>query len=195
MNSDTSPQAGGTIQASGLSEQEAPPPLITTPAVEAQRAGAALHSETRVPLQLREGAEGTFTWGAYFQAIGILIALLALLWLVLRLIRKVGAGRFLPANGGFTRRDLRLEAQLPLGRNRSLYVVRYLGKRLLLGVTEQRITLLDLDGTDDTEGDVPHDERKISDFRQLLEQASAEGSSGASGGAAASGTGAGGSGR
>lgn len=65
------------MQASGLSEQEAPPPLITTPAVEAQRAGAALHSETRVPLQLREGAEGTFTWGAYFQAIGILIALLA----------------------------------------------------------------------------------------------------------------------
>ena len=97
MNSDTSLQAGGMIRASGLSEQEGLPPLITTPAVEAQRAGAALHSETRVPHQLQEGAEGSFTWGAYFQAIGILIALLALFWLVLRLIRKVGAGRFLPA--------------------------------------------------------------------------------------------------
>lgn len=195
MSSGTSPRAEGMIRTSGLSEQEGRPPLITTPAVEAQRAGVALHSETRVPHQSREGTEGVFTWGAYFQAIGILIALLMLFWLVLRLIRKVGAGRFLPASGGFTRQDLRLEAQLPLGRNRSLFVVRYLGKRLLLGVTEQRITLLDFDGTDDTEGDVPHDERKISDFRQLLEQTSAEGSSDATGDAVASGTGAGGSGR
>lgn len=189
-----SPQAGGLLRTSGPTDEEANAPLISTPAVEAQRGGATLHSETRMP-PASDGPGETFTWGAYFQAIGILIALLALFWFVLRLIRKVGAGRFLPASGGFSRRDLQLEAQLPLGRNRSLYVVRYLGKRLLLGVTEQQVTLLDSDGTDDTEGDISHDERKVSDFRRVLEQTSADGVSGAAGGAVAAGSGAGGSGR
>ncbi len=185
MNSEMPPRSGGEIREEGT-------PLITTPAVEAQRAESSLHSETRVPHLPLEGAGGTFAWGAYFQAIGILIALLVLFWFVLRLIRKVGAGRFLPANTGFTRRDLRLEAQLPLGRNRSLYVVRYLDKRLLLGVTEQRITLLD---TDDTEGDTPHDECKVSEFRRVLEQTSADCAAGVSGDGSASGSGSGGAGR
>ena len=89
MNSEMPPRSGGEIREEGT-------PLITTPAVEAQRAESSLHSETRVPHLPLEGAGGTFAWGAYFQAIGILIALLVLFWFVLRLIRKVGAGRFLP---------------------------------------------------------------------------------------------------
>ena len=176
-------------------ESSAGIPLITTPAVEAQRAEASLHSETQTPRLPLEGSGDTFTWGAYFQAIGILIALLALFWFVLRLIRKVGSGRFLPTASSFSRRDLGLEAQLPLGRDQSLQVVRYLDKRLLLGVTEQQITLLDSDEIIDREGDTPHDEHKISEFRRILEKSSADSDAGGSGSADPSGSGTGRSGR
>ena len=109
---------------------------ITTPAISAQR-------QTAESVGLPEGPvpDSAFTWGGYFQAIGILLVLLLALWYILRLVRRVGGGRFLPPSA-LPRQSLRTEAQLALGRGKGLVVVRFLNKRLLLGVTEQQINLL-----------------------------------------------------
>ncbi len=85
---------------------------------------------------------GTFSWEGYFTAIGSLLILLALLWALVWVLRKSGKFNFIPRPGAFPRDGLRIESQLPLGPRKGLVVVRYLDKRLLLGVTEQQITLL-----------------------------------------------------
>lgn len=83
-----------------------------------------------------------FSWGGYFQAIGFMCLLLALLWFAVWVVRRSGKFAFLPMPGALPRDALRMEAQLPLGAKKNLLVVRFLNKRLLLGVTDQRITLL-----------------------------------------------------
>lgn len=83
-----------------------------------------------------------FSWGGYFQAVGFMCLLLALLWLAVWTVRRSGKFRFLPMPGALPRDALRMEAQLPLGAKKNLVVVRFLNRRLLLGVTDQRITLL-----------------------------------------------------
>ncbi len=83
-----------------------------------------------------------FTWGGYFQSIGILLLLLAALWGLVWLLRRYGRFNFIPKPGAFPHNGLRMEAQLPLGPRKGLTVVRFLDKRLLLGVTEHQITLL-----------------------------------------------------
>jgi flagellar protein FliO/FliZ len=101
-----------------------------------------------------------FSWSGYIQAVGVLFLLVGLLWLALWAVRRHGGlFRAVPGAGGFSRDDLRLEAQLPVGPRKGLMVVRFLNKRLLLGVTDQQITLLteqDLDhehGSDDATSD------------------------------------------
>jgi flagellar biosynthetic protein FliO len=106
----------------------------------------------------------SFAWGGYFQAIGILILLLAGLWLALRLVRRFGGGRFLPAASPLPRQALRLEAQLPLGQHKSIVVVRFLNKRLALGVTDRQITFL-------TEAEVQGVEIYPANFQTVMEKA------------------------
>ncbi len=103
-----------------------------------QVAGEAANQAATAPLAM----ESAFTWGGYFQAIGTLLILLALLWGVVWLVRRYGRFNFLPKPGAFPRDGLRLESQLPLGPRKGLMVVRFLNKRLLLGVTDHQITLL-----------------------------------------------------
>lgn len=107
-----------------------------------------------------------FTWGGYVQALGILFVLLAVLCLTLWAARRFGRFRFLPRSGGLPREALFMEAQLPLGPRRGLMVVRFLNKRLLLGVTEQRITLL----SEEQAEHVEH-EPDGADFQHLMENA------------------------
>ncbi len=87
-------------------------------------------------------SDASFTWGGYFQSIGILMILLAALWVVVWFLRKYGRFNFIPRPGSFPHDGLRLEAQLPLGPKKGLAVVRFLNKRLLVGITDQQITLL-----------------------------------------------------
>lgn len=87
-------------------------------------------------------AQTTFSWMGYFQAIGILFLLLAALWFAVWCIRRYGKFNFLPRPGALPKDSLIMEAQLPLGPKKGLMVVRFLDKRLLLGVTEHQITLL-----------------------------------------------------
>lgn len=107
--------------------------------------------------------DSVFTWGGYFQAIGVLLLLLALLWGVVWLVRKYGKFNFLPQPGALPRDALRLEAQLPLGPKRSLVVVRFLNKRVLLGVTDHQITLLQEAGE--------HHEHDSTEFEEVMEKA------------------------
>ncbi len=105
---------------------------------------AAKISPTGTPSSLASSGLGqpAFNWSGYIQAIGILCILLAALWLLVWLVRRYGKFNFLPRPGGLPRDALIMEAQLPLGPRKGLMVVRFLNKRLLLGVTEHQITLL-----------------------------------------------------
>lgn len=105
----------------------------------------------------------SFSWSSYIQAVGILFLLVALLWLAVWLARRFGKFNFLPRPGSLPRDALVMEAQLPLGPRKGLMVVRFLNKRLLLGVTDQQITLL-------TEEQAQH-EPGNADFKQIMEEA------------------------
>ena len=85
---------------------------------------------------------GQFSWSGYLEAVGILFFMLALLWLLVWLVRRFGRFNFLPRPGALPRGALVMEAQMPLGPRKGLMVVRFLDRRLLLGVTDQQITLL-----------------------------------------------------
>lgn len=87
-------------------------------------------------------AQHTFSWSGYFQAIGILCLLLAALWFAVWCIRRYGKFNFLPRPGSLPKDSLIMEAQMPLGPKKGLMVVRFLNKRLLLGVTEHQISLI-----------------------------------------------------
>ncbi|WP_291440252.1 flagellar biosynthetic protein FliO [Desulfovibrio sp.] len=109
------------------------------------------------------GLGGTsFSWGGYAQAVGILFLLVALLWLVVWLVRRFGKFNFLPRPGALPKGALVMEAQLPLGPRKGLMVVRFLNRRLLLGVTDQHITLL-------TEEQAQH-EPQNKDFQHVMEE-------------------------
>ena len=67
---------------------------------------------------------------------------------------------FLKKRGGLTKlglgsEDLAVESRVSLGPKKSLVVVRFLNRRLLLGVTDQRITTLTELATDDDDSDIP----------------------------------------
>ncbi len=114
--------------------------------------------------------ESAFTWSGYIQALGTLLILLAALWGVVWLVRKYGRFNFMPRPGAFPRDGLRLESQLPLGPRKGLMVVRFLNKRLLLGVTDHQITLLKETADDDDENNM--------DFKDVMEKAQRQKSDG-----------------
>lgn len=84
----------------------------------------------------------SFSWSGYLQAIGIMCVLLAALWFAVWAIRRYGKFNFLPRPGSLPRDSLIMEAQMPLGPRKGLMVVRFMDRRLLLGVTEHKISLL-----------------------------------------------------
>ena len=100
--------------------------------------------------------------GNYFVGIGALALILGGLFGLLWLMRRSGKFRFMPAHGSFPREALRVEAQLPLGPRKGLMVVRFLNKRVLLGLTDQQITLL---------AEAEDDEQAGADFGTSLENA------------------------
>lgn len=105
-----------------------------------------------------------FSWGSYFKAIGVMLFLLIVFWYVLKIVRKVGNGRFLPSQKLLPRDSMYLEGQLPLGPGKSIVIVKVLNERLVLGVTEKNINLL-------TKTGINHEET----FEELMRQAHTEG--------------------
>ena len=111
-----------------------------------------------------------FSWSGYMQALGIMCVLLAGLWFAVWAIRRWGKFNFLPRPGSLPRDSLLMEAQMPLGPRKGLMVVRFMDRRLLLGVTEHQITLL-------TEAST-RDERQNSKFGSFLDDAASDHSGG-----------------
>ena len=114
------------------------------------RAAAVFAAEQTPPSASAALSPHAFSWGGSLQALG-----------------RYGRFNFLPRPGSLPRDALIMEAQMPLGPRKGLTVVRFMGKRLLLGVTEQNITLL---ASEDT---VSH-ENESKSFRQALDDAAAD---------------------
>lgn len=101
--------------------------------------------------------------GALFQVAGVLFLLLALMFLGFWVLRRFGKRMGL---GVFGSGDLRIEGTMSLGPKKSIVVVRFLNKRMVLGVTDASINLL-------TQVDTGHDtDRK--DFDKALDEARAK---------------------
>lgn len=99
------------------------------------------------------------SWANYFQALAFLFLIVALLAFFLWFLKRKGGLKLLTKQGSLT-----LESRLPLGPKKSLVVVRFLNKRVLLGVTDQQITLL-------TElNDDEHDTADVADFKTVLNE-------------------------
>ncbi|MFW5735206.1 MAG: flagellar biosynthetic protein FliO [Oceanidesulfovibrio sp.] len=92
---------------------------------------------------------GKVGWSGYFQALGAIFLIIAVLAGGFFLLKRFGPRAV--GGGVFGRGTLQLEAQLPLGPRKSIAVVRFLNKRLVLGVTDSNITLL-------TETETKHDD-------------------------------------
>ena len=105
---------------------------------------------------------GQFSWSGYLEGVGVLCLMLALFWLLAWLVRRFGRFNFLPRPGALPRGALVMEAQMPLGPRKGLMVVRFLNKRLLLGVTDQQISLL-------SEENAQHE--PAAEFEHVMEEA------------------------
>lgn len=78
-------------------------------------------------------------FGNLMQVVGAMCLLLGGLAGTLYVLKRYGHKAGL---GGFTRGDLALEGQLALGPRKSVAVIRCGGQKLVLGVTDERISLL-----------------------------------------------------
>lgn len=135
--------AAETTEAVGAAAQAASP-AMDAGASAAQSAGNALSGVAGTFSQ----AEGIFSWSGYFQALSVLFLIVSLLWFALWYLKRRGGINLLTRQG-----DLSLESRLALGPKKSIIVVRFLNKRVLLGITDQRITMLTElpDDEDDTD--------------------------------------------
>ena len=128
------PQTGSVVAGNATMAPAASPAL--EPVLSSTSAGgmAAANATSAPGLSVPDAA---FAWGGYFEALAWLCFALALLWLVLWLIKRRGLGF-----SGESTPGMRIESRLALGPKKWVIVARYLDRRLILGVTEQQITLL-----------------------------------------------------
>ncbi|GHV50392.1 flagellar protein [Deltaproteobacteria bacterium] len=107
---------------------------------------------------------GAFSWGGYFEALAILFLVVAVLWFALWYLKRKGGFNLLTKQG-----DLSIVNRLSLGPKKSLVVVRFLNKQVMLGVTDQRITMImELPGD---ENNAQQDESDPPAFQARLEKA------------------------
>ena len=78
--------------------------------------------------------------GTYFQSLVVIVSLLGLLLLMLWGVKKYGLK--LGFHPGMKGRELKMEDHLSLGPKRDVCIVRYRNKHYMLGVTDQRVSLL-----------------------------------------------------
>lgn len=129
------PAFGAYAPSSGPS-QTVPP--ATPPMVPATAPAAGQSAQTTGSSALSGLPDVSFSWSGYFEALAILCFVLALVWALLWLLkRRGGSGIFASSTPG-----MRLESRLALGPKKWLMVVRYQDRRLVLGVTDDRINLL-----------------------------------------------------
>ena len=110
--------------------------LWAGPVLAAESAPLAAASATGTPLAL---PNVNFSWRGYFEALAILCFLLFAFFAVLWLFRRYAGGGARLVGGG---PELRIESRLALGPKKWIMAVRYMDKRLLIGVTDRNVTLL-----------------------------------------------------
>ena len=94
-------------------------------------------SLTDTMLSAVSGSDGAIAWGNYLEAIGILCFAIGGLWLLLWLIRRRRYG------GSFARvPSMYIESRLALAPRKWVVITRFKNKRLILGLTEENVTLL-----------------------------------------------------
>ena len=120
-----------------------------------------LHAGAEAATAAASVGQHAFSWSGYIQALGILLLLLAAIWIILWLLKRYGRFNFLPRPGAMPKNALYMEAQLPLGPRKGLMVVRFLNKRLLIGVTDHQISLLAEEKTENEASD--------KDFAKIME--------------------------
>ena len=150
------PVGGGALsqtvqqtQGGGLPPALVAPPLVpvagvATPVPLAMPAAAPAAPTTEI---VRQGAENIssavqgvgnmFSWSGYLEMIGMLFLLLAVLWFALWLIKRRAyktAGGAVPA--------MYIESRLPLAPKKWVVITRFMNTRLVLGLTDNHITLL-----------------------------------------------------
>ncbi|SIN88691.1 flagellar protein FliO/FliZ [Halodesulfovibrio marinisediminis DSM 17456] len=104
-------------------------------------------------------------WGSYIQSIGILLLLLGALYGLLWFVKKVGMNKGFRGKKG-DQITLNVEERFHLGPKKQLVVVRFLNKRLLLGVTDHQINLLsETEAEDDTS-----DSSDSKEFKKIMGQ-------------------------
>ncbi|MCA1944412.1 MAG: flagellar biosynthetic protein FliO [Desulfovibrio sp.] len=87
----------------------------------------------------------SISWASYFKALGGLFLILGLVFGGLYLLKRVAPRA---GFGGPRGRQLQLESTLSLGPRKSVAVVRFLNKQLVLGVTDTHITCLHIQEED-----------------------------------------------
>lgn len=116
-------------------------------------------------------ADSLFSWGGYFQALGLLFLIVAGMFLVLWFLKRKGGLGVLTRQG-----DLVFESKMALGPKKSLVVVRFLNKRVLLGVTDHQITMLtELPTDEDDTADNDSHAANPADFKGHLARAAQNG--------------------
>lgn len=104
------------------------------------------------------------SWAGYFQALAVLFLIVALLAFFLWLLKRKGGIKLLTQQGGLT-----FESRLSLGPKKSLIVVRFLNKRVLLGVTDQQITMLTELPNDENDVPAPQNTANFNEFLNKAE--------------------------
>lgn len=91
-------------------------------------------------------------WSSYIQAIGILLILLGGLYGLLWFVKKIGMNKGFRGKKG-DKITLSVEERFHIAPKKQLVVVRFLNKRLLLGVTDHQINLLSETEAEDDSSD------------------------------------------
>ena len=136
-----------------LAAQQADPALPAAPGGPLPAgAGAALPTPPSATASVLSGASNlSLSWGGYFEALAIVCFALALLWALLWLVKRYGRGGGILGGGT----AMRVESRLALGPKKWIIVVRYLDRRLVLGLTDANISLLTELPLEDEPGTAP----------------------------------------
>lgn len=123
--------AAAAEESSGAAPVVPPVAPLDVPAAVSDTAAAAEAAAAALP--------GTaFSWGNYFEAVGILFVMLAVLWGVLWFVRRRGGGGVFGggANG------LRIESRVALGPKKWILTATFRDRCLIIGVTDHQISLI-----------------------------------------------------
>lgn len=164
-------QSVSTSPANEILEPVVQPEDTYTPSIPATNATNETQPNHDIYFAEEIESSSEFSWANYFLVIGVMFLALGILWFFVWTLKK---RNLLPGGGLLSRNTFKIESSLPLGKQRSLLVVRFLDSRYLLGVTEHQITLIkELETpTETTEKPMQASSSKAVAFAEMLKNSS-----------------------